>query len=124
LVIIALARSRASVQRDQTFQQHLKCQTDRHLLILLSLPRLIILFISEYMRSARQPWLHRIGSFLSFIPSMMTFVVFVLPADRVANRTPFWGTVPHFDLLYSKKICTPGVRVLYPIWAFSLYTIQ
>jgi hypothetical protein len=37
---------------------------------------------------------------------------------RVANCTPFWGTVPHFDLLYPTKICTPGVHILYPIWTF------
>ena len=30
---------------------------------------------------------------------------------RVTIRTPFGGTVPHFDLLYLTKIRTSGVRI-------------
>jgi len=87
-LILSLARSRADVQRDQSYRQHLRDQFDQHRhliiasgsLILLSLPRLIISFLSGCMRSARQPWLHLIGYFLSFVPSMLTFIVFVLPS--------------------------------------------
>jgi len=89
-LIISLSRTRAGVQRDQSFQQHFKRQIEQHrhiliapcLLILLSLPRLIISFISGCMRSARQPWLHLMGYFLSFIPSMLIFIVFVLPSEN------------------------------------------
>jgi hypothetical protein len=89
-LIISLSRNRAGVQRDQSFQQHFKRQIEQHrhiliapcLLILLSLPRLIISFISGCMRSARQPWLHLMGYFLSFIPSMLIFIVFVLPSEN------------------------------------------
>jgi di/tricarboxylate transporter len=89
-LIISLSRNRAGVQRDQSFQQHFKRQIQQHrhiliapcLLILLSLPRLIISFISGCMRSARQPWLHLMGYFLSFIPSMLIFIVFVLPSEN------------------------------------------
>ena len=44
---------------------------------------------------------------------------------RVANCTLFWGTVSHLNGLYSKKICTPGVPFLYPIWImFSLHKFK
>ncbi|UJR20053.1 hypothetical protein I4U23_023187 [Adineta vaga] len=88
-LILSLAQNRAGVQCDQSYKQNLQHQFDQHrhlliapcLLIILSLPRLIISFISGCMRSARQPWLYLIGYFLSFIPSMFTFIVFVLPSE-------------------------------------------
>jgi hypothetical protein len=93
-LIILLARNRARAQRDRSYREHLKHQINQHrhlliapsLLILLSLPRLIISFISGCMRSARQPWLHLIGYFVSFIPSMLTFIVFVLPSENYTGE--------------------------------------
>ncbi|CAF0732950.1 unnamed protein product [Adineta steineri] len=87
-MIISLASTRTNVQRDRSFQQHLQQQVKEHrhllyapcLLILLSLSRLVISFISGCMRSPREPWMYLIGFFLSFIPSMLTFIVFVLPS--------------------------------------------
>jgi hypothetical protein len=101
-IIIALAYSRKDLQSDRTFQQHLQhqIQEHRHILIapcvltLLSLPRLIISFLSGCMRSAREPWLYLFGYFISFIPSMLTFIVFILPSktykaefDTVVEQT-------------------------------------
>jgi hypothetical protein len=85
-IIISIAYKRLGIQPDQTFQQHLRRQMQQHrhlllspfILMLLTLPRLIISFVSSCMRSARQPWLYLIGYFISFIPSMLTFVVFIL----------------------------------------------
>jgi hypothetical protein len=45
--------------------------------------------------------------------------IFCTHIPRPAICTPFWGTVPHFDLLYPTKICTPGVRTLVPHLSFS-----
>jgi len=44
----------------------------------------------------------------------MLFVFSIRLNGRVAICTPFGGTVPHFDLLYPTKICTPRVRILVP----------
>jgi hypothetical protein len=87
-IIISVARNRTGAQPDQTFQQHLRRQIHQHrnillapfILTLLSVPRIIISFLSGCMRSAREPWLFLFGYFLSFIPSMLIFVVFVLPS--------------------------------------------
>jgi hypothetical protein len=85
-IIISLTYNRRGVQPDHTFKQQLK--QHRHilispcLLILLSLPRLIISFVSGCMRSVREPWLYLIGYFISFIPSILTFIIFVLPSTN------------------------------------------
>jgi len=89
-IIKNVTHSRSTVQPEQTFNQHLQRQFQEHqrilfapcILILLSLPRLIISFVSGCMRSAREPWLYLIGYYLSFIPSMLTFFVFILPSKN------------------------------------------
>ncbi|CAF4645294.1 unnamed protein product [Rotaria sp. Silwood1] len=88
------AYNRIGVQPDQSFQQHLQHQIQKHqhllfapcMLILLNLPRLIISFTSGCMRSARKPWLYLIGYFVSFIPSMLMFFVFILPSKNYKNE--------------------------------------
>ncbi|UJR07008.1 hypothetical protein I4U23_011297 [Adineta vaga] len=87
-LVVKITYRRRGVERGQTVQHHLKHQIQQHqhllysplILILLSLPRLIISFTRTCMRSTQQPWLFLIGYFLSFVPSMSIFVVFVLPS--------------------------------------------
>jgi hypothetical protein len=87
-IIKKLALRRAIIQPEQSYQAHLQQQFHRHqhllfapfMLILLSLPRLIISFMKGCMRSAHEPWFYLIGYFVSFIPSILTFVVFVIPS--------------------------------------------
>jgi hypothetical protein len=89
-IIKKMSYNRATVRPEQSFEQHLQIEISQHkhiliapcILIILSLPRLIISFLSGCMRSSRQPWLYLIGYFISFIPSMLTFVVFVLPSKK------------------------------------------
>ncbi|CAF2884864.1 unnamed protein product [Rotaria sp. Silwood2] len=90
LVLITVAtRSRVKVESKQSFMQHFQSKLNQHkhiiiapsILLLLGLPRLITSFILECMRSPRQSWLYLIGYFLSFIPSMLTLFVFVLPSE-------------------------------------------
>ncbi len=52
------------------------------ILIILALPRIIFAFILDCMKSARDPvTLYLIGYFISFIPPILLFVVFVLPSE-------------------------------------------
>ncbi|CAF3762335.1 unnamed protein product [Adineta steineri] len=88
IIIIFTARIRVTAQENQSYKQLLykQCWQHKHLLIspfiliVLSLPRLIISLLSGCMKSARNPWLYLIGYFISFIPPMLTFVIFVLPS--------------------------------------------
>jgi hypothetical protein len=88
-VIIIAARTRSNSQKTKSFKEHLREQIHHHkhllisplILIVLALPRLVISFLSGCMKSARDSWLYLIGYFISFIPSIMTFIVFVLPSE-------------------------------------------
>ncbi|CAF1652549.1 unnamed protein product [Adineta ricciae] len=90
MIILLMARSRSTIQNLTTFNDHLKQQFHKYkhhlitlcLLLILTLPRLIVSFISRCMKSSTNPWLFLLGYFLSFIPSMMTFLVFVLTAEK------------------------------------------
>ena len=88
-IIIIAARIRSNFQKRKKLIEHLREQLYRHkhllispcILILLAVPRLIMSFLSGCMKSPRDSWFYLIGYFVSFIPSMITFIVFVLPSD-------------------------------------------
>jgi uncharacterized Tic20 family protein len=90
ITIILMARSRSTLQPRTSFKEHLQQQFYQHkhhliascALLVLALPRLIISFISGCMKSPRDPWLFLVGYLISFIPSMATFIVFVLSAKK------------------------------------------
>ncbi|CAF0767538.1 unnamed protein product [Adineta ricciae] len=89
IIILLLARSNSTMQPGATFRQNLKEQFHHHkhnLIIALavpslSVPRLIISFISGCMKSSQDPSLYLISYLFSFVPSMTTFIVFILTAD-------------------------------------------
>ena len=94
LIIVMAARRRSTVQQTLTHRQHLRAQFHQHkkllispcLLVALTIPRLIISFTSGCMSSSRQSSLLPAGYFLSFIPPMLTIVVFVLPSDTYKKQ--------------------------------------
>ncbi|CAF1380778.1 unnamed protein product [Adineta ricciae] len=101
-IIIKLAYRRSHKERSRTLKYHLRVQIQHHqhllyspfILIVLSLPRLVISFTSGCMRSTKQPWLYLAGYFLSFVPSMSIFIVFVMPSK--AYKTEFYAVTEHF----------------------------
>ncbi|CAF2543175.1 unnamed protein product [Rotaria sp. Silwood2] len=94
IIIIVAARSRFKVDSKQPLFQHIQAKLKQYkhiiiaptILFLLGLPRLIISFAVGCMRSPRQSWLYLIGYFVSFIPSMLTLFVFVLPSKTYRNE--------------------------------------
>ena len=56
------------------------------ILISLALPRLIISHISRCMTPIRNPYLLLSGYFVSFIPSTITFIIFILPSQTYKNE--------------------------------------
>ncbi len=72
-------RSHKEILR-QHFREHKHLLTAPIVLVILALPRLIITFVSKCMKSTSDSWLFLVGYFISFIPSMLTFVVFVIPS--------------------------------------------
>ncbi|CAF1516605.1 unnamed protein product [Adineta ricciae] len=94
VIILVTARTRLNIKRKQTYKEHFyeQLQTHKHLLIspsiliLLASPRLIISFLSECMKSVRDPWLFLSGYFISFIAPIATFAVFVLPSQTYKQQ--------------------------------------
>ena len=87
-IILITARQRTTSQTRRNYREFLReqLQQHRHLLVaplvlsVLAVPRLIISFVSGCMKSSDDSWVFLAGYFISFIPSMLTFVVFVLPS--------------------------------------------
>jgi hypothetical protein len=104
IIITATARMRSNIRKKQSYKEHLRIQFREHkhllispcILVLLALPRLIISFLSGCMKSARNPWLYLIGYFISFVPTIMTFIVFVLPSEMY--RKEFRDSMKRFYL--------------------------
>ncbi|CAF1455961.1 unnamed protein product [Adineta ricciae] len=88
VIIYTTARLKKSTQTHESYRTVLRKQFQQHknlliapcILILLALPRLIISLVSGCMKSARDSWLFLIGYFISFIPSLLTFAIFVAPS--------------------------------------------
>ncbi|CAF1251562.1 unnamed protein product [Adineta ricciae] len=93
-IIIGGARRRAEAQKKHTLSQHIREQWNEHkqlvispiILVLLSTPRLVISLLSECTDVSRHTWLYLSGYFISFIPSILVFAVFVLPSNS------YWKT--------------------------------
>lgn len=89
ILISTKTQQESTVHTNRTYKELLSEQLRqlRHLiiapivLVLLTLPRLITTFISKCMQSSDAAWLFLIGYFISFVPSMLTFVIFVLPSE-------------------------------------------
>jgi hypothetical protein len=87
-IIFRGSRQRATTHRRHTYRQHLRKRLIGHknliispiILVVLALPRLIISFLSGCVKVSHNAWLYLLGYFISFIPSMSIFFVFVLPS--------------------------------------------
>lgn len=85
IIIATVARHRLAAQKKKSYKDHLIEQFYRHkhllisplILIILATPRLVLTFVSGCMKSGREPWLFLMVYFISFIPPLLTFMVFV-----------------------------------------------
>ena len=87
-IIFGTVRQRSALQRGHTYKEQLRRQLKEHkqllispvILVLLALPRLIISLLSGCVEISSHSWLYLSGYFISFIPSVLVFAVFVLPS--------------------------------------------
>jgi hypothetical protein len=104
------ARQKTTVQKNQTYRKILKEQIQHHrhllitpsVLVILAVPRLILYFVSSCMKSINDPWLFLTGYFISFIPSMLTFVVFVVPSKTYKQQ--FWKTYERYKKAIQRRL--------------------
>jgi hypothetical protein len=88
ILITKKSRQQANIHKQRAYKEILieQLQQNKHLLtapivlVILALPRLIITFVSKCMKSSNDSWLFLTGYFISFVPPMLTFIVFILPS--------------------------------------------
>jgi hypothetical protein len=88
-LIISATRIRSNAKKNQTFRRLLHEHFQRHkhilissiILVLLASPRIIISLTSGCMKSGRDAWFYLIAYFISFIPSTLLFIIFILPSE-------------------------------------------
>ncbi|CAF1642009.1 unnamed protein product, partial [Adineta ricciae] len=92
-IIFGSARQRSVAQTDQTYIEHVRQQFHEHkqliispiALLILSMPRLIVSSLPGCIRTSENLWLYLISYFFSFAPSILIFVVFVVPSKTYMN---------------------------------------
>ncbi len=88
-IIFGVARQRSAIRSEHTYTQHVLQQLREHkqliispiILLVLALPRLIMSLLSGCINVSDNAWLYLSAYFISFTPSMLIFVVFVLPSE-------------------------------------------
>ncbi|CAF1367160.1 unnamed protein product [Didymodactylos carnosus] len=101
IIITVTARNRSVIRTNQTYREHLTEQFQRHkhllisssVLVILGISRLIISYFSGCMKSARNPWLFLAAYFISFVPPMLTFPIFIIPSK--SYRTEFYASIKY-----------------------------
>jgi hypothetical protein len=89
IIITMNARQRAVIEQHDTYQKILIKQFQQHknlligpiVLTIFAIPRMIIAFASGCMQSVSHSWLFLLGYFMSLIPPLLTFILFVLPSS-------------------------------------------
>jgi hypothetical protein len=88
ILITKKSRQQANIHTQRGYKEILigQLKQNKHLLtapivlVILALPRLVITFISKCMKSSNDAWLFLVGYFISFVPPMLIFIVFILPS--------------------------------------------
>ena len=93
-IIFGTARRRSAAQTNKkTFKEHVFSQMSEHkqllispfILLVLGMPRLIMSLTSGCVDPSQNPWLYLCGYFISYLPPMLVFTVFILPSELYRN---------------------------------------
>jgi hypothetical protein len=110
ILITKKSRQQAKIHKQRPYKEILieQLKENKHLLtapivlVILSLPRLIITFVSKCMKSSNDSWLFLVGYFISFIPPMLTFIVFILPSKFYKKE--FHKSVVQFRMTIQRRL--------------------
>ena len=89
LVIFGAARQRSTARTNQSFKGHIQEQLKEHkqliispmVLLALSIPRVVILLLPDGVKVSENLWLYLSAYYISFTPSMLIFIIFVIPSE-------------------------------------------
>jgi hypothetical protein len=93
-IIFGFARRRSVAQPARSYKEHVREQLHEHkqllisplVLIILASPRVITILLPGCVNISQNPWLYLSAYFISFIPSMLIFIIFVLPSDSYKEK--------------------------------------
>ncbi|CAF1279338.1 unnamed protein product [Adineta steineri] len=110
ILITKKSQQQSNVHTKRNFREILREQFRQHkhlliapvLLVILAIPRLIITFTSKCMQSSNESWLFLIGYFITFIPPMLTFVIFILPSKFYKKE--FKTTITQYRTNVTKRL--------------------
>ncbi|CAF1081204.1 unnamed protein product [Adineta ricciae] len=88
-IIFGVARQRSKAQNNQSVKVHIRIQFKEHkqliispvILLCLSIPRLAISLLPGCVNTSEYLWLYLSAYFISFMPSILIFVIFVAPSE-------------------------------------------
>ncbi|CAF3893717.1 unnamed protein product [Adineta steineri] len=101
-LIVVKTRQQANLHKKQTYKQTLYKTIKEHknlltapiVLVILGVPRIILIFTTNCMKSPSDGWLLLLGYFISFIPPMLIFLIYILPST--VYRNTFRNTVKQY----------------------------
>jgi hypothetical protein len=110
ILITKVSRQQANIHTQRAYKEILieQLKQNKHLLtapivlVILALPRLIITFVSKCMESSNDAWLFLVGYFISFIPPILTFIVFILPSKFYKKE--FRKSVTEFQSTIQRRL--------------------
>ncbi|CAF1434089.1 unnamed protein product [Adineta steineri] len=108
IIITKTSRRQSRLRKYRSYKVMLYEQIRNHqhlfvapvVLFALALPRLILSYASKCMNSSKDSWIFLSGYFISFIPPMIIFFIFVLPSKYYRNEY--------------KKILMKRSNIIYP----------
>ncbi|UJR19278.1 hypothetical protein I4U23_022407 [Adineta vaga] len=116
ILVTKKSRQQSNIQIKRSFKGILRENYQEHkhlflapvLLVILALPRLIISYISKCMESINDSWLFLCGYFISFIPAMLTFLIFVIPSK-------FYKKAFHKTIIQYRRNIQRGYRCVFRV---------
>ena len=89
ILITQKSRRKATLVNDRSYKELLREEFRQHkhlliapvVLVILALPQLIFSFASKCMKSNDSSWLFLAGYFISFVPPMLTVILFIVPSE-------------------------------------------
>ena len=85
----------------EQIQQHKNLLIAPCVLTILGIPRLIMSFTSSCMTSNKDFWFYFLGYNISLVPSLLTFVIFVLPSSTY--KEAFRAAISRFHISCFKR---------------------
>ncbi|CAF0978838.1 unnamed protein product [Adineta steineri] len=94
LIVCTVSRQRALSQLRQTCYQHFKEQLYEHkhliigpiILVILALPLVVTASLFRCVKASHNSWWLLCSYFISFIPSTLTFIIYILPSDLYSKE--------------------------------------